>query len=160
MGDWSGLALLTVSTALGCGVIAGAFFVFSAFVMRGLASLPPARGIAAMQAINSAAYHPAFLGVFAAAAVGCVAVIGWSLVGLFEPGAVPRVSGAGLYLFGAVLLTGIYHVPRNDSLADLDPSAPVAARAWDRYVEGWTAWNHVRALTAVAGTALLLLSLR
>ena len=79
-------------------------------------------------------------------------------VGLGETWRATR--GRLLPMVGAVLLTGIYHVPRNDSLADLDPTAPVAAHAWDRYVEGWTAWNHVRALTALAGTALLLLSLR
>ena len=39
-------------SALGCGLIAGVFFAFSAFVMKALALLPPAQGIAAMQSIN------------------------------------------------------------------------------------------------------------
>jgi len=44
--------ILTLVSALGCGLIAGVFFAFSAFVMKALARLPPAQGIAAMQSIN------------------------------------------------------------------------------------------------------------
>ena len=36
------LPLATLGTALGCGLIAGAFFAFSTFVMKALATLPPA----------------------------------------------------------------------------------------------------------------------
>jgi uncharacterized membrane protein len=39
---------LTVVTALGCGLNAGALFAFSTFVMRALGRLPAAQGIAAM----------------------------------------------------------------------------------------------------------------
>jgi hypothetical protein len=46
------LAALTVVTALGCGLNAGVFFAFSSFVMKALARLQPAQGIAAMQSIN------------------------------------------------------------------------------------------------------------
>jgi hypothetical protein len=43
------LFLLTLLAALGCGVIAGVLFAFSSFVMKGLARVPPAQGIASMQ---------------------------------------------------------------------------------------------------------------
>jgi hypothetical protein len=43
---------LTLVSVLGCGLIGGVFFAFSTFVMKALASLPPAQGIAAMQSIN------------------------------------------------------------------------------------------------------------
>jgi uncharacterized membrane protein len=46
------LAALTVVAALGCGLNAGVFFAFSSFVMKALARLQPAQGIAAMQSIN------------------------------------------------------------------------------------------------------------
>jgi uncharacterized membrane protein len=46
------LFALTLFAALGCGVVAGVFFAFSAFVMRALARLPAQQGIAAMQSIN------------------------------------------------------------------------------------------------------------
>jgi uncharacterized membrane protein len=38
---------LTLLAALGCGLIAGVFFAFSALVMRALARRPHAEGIAA-----------------------------------------------------------------------------------------------------------------
>ena len=46
------LDVLVLVTALGCGLVAGVFFAFSAFVMDGLARAAPAEGIAAMQWIN------------------------------------------------------------------------------------------------------------
>ena len=48
------LFTLTFVTALGCGLIAGLFFAFSVAVMKALACLPSAGGIAAMQSINIA----------------------------------------------------------------------------------------------------------
>ena len=41
------LFVLTLVTALGCGLVGGIFFAFSSFVMRALTRLPPAQGIAA-----------------------------------------------------------------------------------------------------------------
>ena len=52
------LAALTVVAALGCGLNAGVFFAFSSFVMKALARLQPALGIAAMQSINLVAVTP------------------------------------------------------------------------------------------------------
>jgi hypothetical protein len=43
---------LTLVSALGCGLMAGDFFAFSTFLMKALARLPTAQGIAAMQSIN------------------------------------------------------------------------------------------------------------
>jgi hypothetical protein len=45
----------TLGTALGCGLLAGVFFAFSAFVMPALRRLPASQGIAAMQSINKLA---------------------------------------------------------------------------------------------------------
>lgn len=66
------LDLVTLLSALGSGVIAGVFFAFSTSVMKALAALPPAQGVAAMQSINVAIINPwfliPFLGTAAAAA--------------------------------------------------------------------------------------------
>jgi uncharacterized membrane protein len=51
--------VLTVLGVLGCGLVAGVFCGFSTFVMRAIAALPPAQGVAAMNAINVAALRPA-----------------------------------------------------------------------------------------------------
>ena len=58
-GTW--LGVLMFGTALGCGLIAGVFFAFSAFVMKALARLPAAQAIAAMQSINIVAVTPLFM---------------------------------------------------------------------------------------------------
>ncbi len=47
------LHILTLISALGCGLVGGIFFAFSTFVMKALTRLPPAQGIAAMQSINA-----------------------------------------------------------------------------------------------------------
>ncbi|MCM3923522.1 DUF1772 domain-containing protein [Frankia sp. AiPs1] len=59
-----------------------------------------------------------------------------------------------------VLLTIAYHVPHNDALARVDPTAADAARSWLDYAGAWTAWNHVRALLSVAGAVVLAVAVR
>jgi uncharacterized membrane protein len=68
------LYLATLASALGCGLVAGVFFAFSAFVMPALKRLKPAEGIAAMQAINVAAVTPAFMTVLFGTAAVCGAL--------------------------------------------------------------------------------------
>ena len=74
------LAALTVVAALGCGLNAGVFFAFSSFVMKALARLQPALGIAAMQSINLVAVTPAFMAALFGTAAACVALAMWALV--------------------------------------------------------------------------------
>ena len=74
------LTALAVATALGCGLNAGVFFAFSSFVMKALARLQPAQGIAAMQSINLVAVTPAFMTALFGTAAACVAVAIWALV--------------------------------------------------------------------------------
>ena len=62
---------VTLIAALGSGLIAGVFFAFSTFVMKALARLAPAEGIAAMQSINVVVLNPWFLGAFFGTALGC-----------------------------------------------------------------------------------------
>lgn len=146
---------LTVAAALGCGLVAGAFFVFSLMVMPALRTLPWAQGLAAMQAVNVAAVRPLFmLALFGTAllcaGLGVVAVIRWD-----EPYAVWLLAGSLLYLVGSILLTGTYHVPRNDALARVDTGDAAAEEHWRRYLRDWTTWNHVRAAASLAAAAAL-----
>lgn len=146
---------LTFVAALGAGVIGGVFFAFSSFVMTALARLPPPQGIAAMQAINIVVINPVFLGVFLGTAVASAALVIVAFAAWSGPGAIWRIAGGGLYLVGTFLVTMAFNVPRNNALAGLDPAAAEAAPAWSRYVDEWTAWNHVRAAAAVAAAACL-----
>ena len=58
------LFTITLVAALGCGLMAGLFFAFSVSVMKALARLPSAEGIAAMHSINVAIINPVFLATF------------------------------------------------------------------------------------------------
>ncbi|CAN5777703.1 DUF1772 domain-containing protein [soil metagenome] len=150
---------LALVATVGAGVVGGAFFAFSAFVMNGLGRLTPAQGISAMQAINKAAPTLWFMTALFGTAADCVALAVSTLGRLGEGPAVWELVGSLLYLV-AMVLTIAYHVPRNEALAVLDPDIEGAAAAWGRYLDEWTRWNHVRTLTAVAGSAVLALSLR
>jgi uncharacterized membrane protein len=46
------------------------------------------------------------------------------------------------------------NVPRNDALAAVDAAGPAGARLWASYLIGWTAWDHVRTVTALLAVAL------
>lgn len=144
---------LTVLGVLGTGLVAGVFCGFSTFVMRGLAALPPAQGVAAMNAINVTAVMPAFMIVFVGSAVLC-AVIGVVTFVLWpDDGKVELLMGSVLYLFGCFGVTMVANVPRNDALLRLDPGTAEAAAYWPTYVREWTFWNHVR-MVASAGSAV------
>jgi uncharacterized membrane protein len=157
MNGW--MPLLTVGTALGCGVMAGVFFAFSTFVMRALARLRPTQGIEAMQAINQTVINPWFLGVFFGTAGGCLVLAGMTLWEWPRSGGAYVIAGCGLYLVGTFLVTAAVNVPMNDALDEVDPAAPNADSTWTTYVEKWTLWNHVRSAAALVGAALLVLAL-
>jgi uncharacterized membrane protein len=153
------LFVLTLMSALGCGLIGGVFFAFSTFVMRALAALPPPQGIAAMKSINVTVLNPMFLGLFLGTAVGCVILIIPALLNWHKPGAICVLVGSAFYLLGTFLVTAVFNVPRNDALAILDPTSAEAARLWAEYVTGWILWNHVRTIAAIAAAILLMIAL-
>jgi uncharacterized membrane protein len=153
------LFALTLLGALGCGLVAGVFFAFSAFVMKALGRLPAEQGVAAMQAINVAAVTPAFMAALFGTAAACSALAVSALFAWDEYFAPYLLVGSALYLVGTILLTVAYHVPRNEALARVEPHGAGAGRHWTRYLSGWTAWNHVRAAGALAAAATLTIAL-
>lgn len=151
--------VLTVLVVLGTGLAAGVFFGFSTFVMRGLAALPPAQGVAAMQAVNVAAMRPAFMLVIAGSAVLAAVIAVVTFVLLPDEGTVPLLLGSALYLFGSFGVTAAANVPRNNALQELEPGTREAAAYWPTYVREWTAWNHVRTVASAAAALSYLLAL-
>lgn len=150
---------LTLFAALGCGLMAGVFFAFSAFVMKALSRLPPAEGIAAMQSINIAVINPVFLSAFLGTAAACVLAIISSILRWHDPSSVYLLAGSLLYLVGSFLVTVAFNIPRNDALALLAPTDPDSADRWAGYLTSWTAWNHVRTVAALAAAALFAIAL-
>src|SRR4051812_9604886 len=128
------LFILTLLSALGCGLIAGVFFAFSTFVMSALGRLPPAQGIAAMQSINVVVINPVFMGVFFGTAAACVVLAVSSLFMWQTHGAVYLLVGSLLYLVGTILVTIVFNVPLNDALAVVDPASTEGSDLWTRYI--------------------------
>jgi uncharacterized membrane protein len=153
------LFALTLVSALGCGLMAGAFYAFSSFVMRGFARLPPAQGIAAMQSVNVTAVRPAFMAGFLGTALACLALAVMSILDWQAPGAAWRLTGSVLYLAGCFLETIVFHVPRNDALARVGAGSAEGAAYWKRYLREWIPGNHVRTLACLAAAAVLTIAL-
>jgi uncharacterized membrane protein len=153
------LAVLTFCAALGCGLMAGAFFAFSAFIMKALARLPPSQGIAAMQSINVLAVTPSFMTALFGTAAACLFLAVSALFVWQRPGVGYLLAGSLFYVIGTVLVTIVFNVPRNDALAAVNPASADGARLWLDYVESWTAWNHVRTVAALVAAALLTVGL-
>jgi uncharacterized membrane protein len=152
--------VLTLITAVACGLNAGVFFAFSSFVMQGLGRLPAAQGLAAMQAINVTAVTFAFMFALFGTAVLCLVLVGWAIAEWGEPWAPYLLAGGALYVVGTILVTIVFHVPRNNALARLESTSAEAAPAWTRYLREWTAGNHVRTAAALAAAVVLTIALR
>ncbi len=151
--------VLTLVSALGSGLIAGVFFAFSSFVMKALAHLPPAQGIAAMQSINVAVLNRWFFAVFFGTAAACLLLAFFALANRQHTGVGYLLAGSALYLLGTILVTIVGNVPRNDALAAVDPASTAGASLWAGYLAGWTAWNHVRTVAALAAAVVFTLAL-
>jgi uncharacterized membrane protein len=96
--------------------------------------------------------------LFGTAAV-CGALAVRALLAWDERSALYLLSGGAVYLVGTILLTIVYHVPRNEALAKIEPRDAGAESYWRRYLSGWTAWNHLRAAASLAAAAALTVEL-
>jgi uncharacterized membrane protein len=155
--------ILTLATAMASGVVGGVFYAFSTFLMRALKRLPAPEGVAAMQSINVAVINPLFLGVFVGAAVSsvvlaAVAIVRWNDAA-HARSAPWMLAGAVLYAAGTFGVTMACNVPRNNQLARLSAASTASALFWDRYVVGWTRWNHVRTAAAVLAMGSYILAM-
>jgi uncharacterized membrane protein len=150
---------VTLVTAVGCGLLAGVFFAFSAFVMAGLDRLPASQSVAAMQSINRTALRPPLMIALVGVALLCVGLAVWALSSLGDRRAVLTLAGAAAYLVGAIGVTRVANVPLNDALARVDATSSSAADAWDHHFGTWMAWNHVRGLLCAVGAVLLTVAL-
>jgi len=155
----SALFALAFVAALGCGLMAGAFFAFSSFVMQALGRLAPPAGIAAMQSINIVVINRLFLGVLFGTGVLCVVLAVMALMAWRQPDTLYVLAGSLLYVVGNVVVTMVGNVPLNNALAAAQPDSADGARLWAHYLLRWTAWNHVRTVTALAAMACFILAL-
>ena len=161
--NMSPFVILTTVAAIGSAAAGGMMYVFSTFVMRGLNRTGPVEAITAMRGINvEANSNAAFLLAYLGAAVLALAVGVVAAVQLSRPGSWWILAGA---IFGVLvaIITIVFNVPLNNHLDGVNPvglSAADAAREWQAYFTTWTAWNHVRTVTAFVAAALMLIGLR
>ena len=153
------ISILTLVAALGSGLVGGIFFAFSGFIMKALARVPPAHGIAVMQSINLTVLNVWFFAVFFGTGACCLVLGISSLFRWGKPGAGYLLVGSLLYLIGTIIVTIACNVPLNDALAAVDPSSTDAGRVWTDYLKKWTAWNHLRTGAALAAAALFIVGL-
>jgi uncharacterized membrane protein len=155
--------ILTTVAAIASAAAAGMMYVFSTFVMRGLDRTGPVNAVTAMRGMNveansNAPFLLAYLGTAVlAAAVGVVAVIQ-----IRQPGSGWLLAAAIFGVLAAIITIG-FNVPLNNHLDAVDPATLSVAdvtREWQAYFSTWTAWNHVRTVTAIIASALMLIGLR
>lgn len=150
---------LILAAALGTGLVGGAFYAFSSFIMRALGQLPVRDGLAAMQAINVAAIRPPFMLGFVGTALLAVGTLGMAALRWHAAGSPFTIAGAALYLVGCFGLTIARNVPLNNALATLDPANPTSAARWTAYLVTWTTWNHVRTIASLAASTAFIFGL-
>lgn len=155
-GAWRAAVALT---ALGCAGSGGAFLVFSTLTATALRRLPAAQAMAAMQQVNEAAPRSAvFMAVVFGPAVAGLVLAVRALAHRGEPHGALVVVGAVVYVVGVAGMTVVFHVPRNQALAALDPV--VYASSWGSWFSSWVAGNHVRVVSAFVAAGLLMAGLR
>jgi uncharacterized membrane protein len=138
---------------LGCALLGGLYFAFSAFIMRALRDSGQA-GITAMNSINRAILRSAFMPLFfgTTLASGALAVIG--LLNLGDTGSLCLVAGGLLYVAGMFGVTMLFNVPLNNALQNVTTESRTGTAIWNDYLLRWTRWNHVRTVSCVGAAAL------
>ena len=151
---------LTIICAVGAAMAAGTLFTFSTFTINGLKRLPPSQGAAAMQAINKEAPTPLFMLLIFGTGAACVVLGIYAVLNFEESASIYQLIACGLYVVGVVVLTGVYHVPRNDKLDGLDPNSAEGIAYWATYLKEWVTMNHVRTIAPLVSAVLLAISLQ
>ena len=151
---------LAIAALVGTGLNAGVFYTFSTFTMSGLKRLSPSAGAAAMQEINREAPKAPLMSLFFGTALLSIALLVAGLGNLDEVAARYQVAAGALFLVGVIMLTGTYHVPRNNKLDRLDPTSSQGQRYWEIYRRQWTRMNHVRTIAPAIAAVLLAISLQ
>jgi len=139
--------------AIGCGLMAGLYFAFSAFIPQAFDALGPEPAAAAMNAINVRIVQSLFLPLFLGTTFAGVALAGIGIAGWGRPGATAMLAGGALYALGMFGVTMAFNVPLNNALVQS------GAAFWPDYLARWTLWNHVRTIASTAASGLFILAI-
>ena len=150
-------ALLWTS-AIGCGLMAGVYFAFSAFIMTSLGRIAPASGIAAMNAMIVDIVGSSFMPVFLLTTLSAASLVVLGVVRWGQPGSALMVIGGAIYVLGMFVVTMMFNQPLNVALAAADPASQ-GVDFWSRYLTEWTMWNHVRTVASTIATGMFVAAL-
>jgi len=144
--------------ALGCGLLGGLYFAFSAFIIAAFDRAGVAHGVAAMNSINVQIVRSLFMPLFLGTTLGSAAL---AIIGLLDPSpaGILMLAGGAIYVPGMFGVTMICNVPLNNALAAAE-GRPEAAATWSSYSSRWTRWNHLRTLASAGASALFIAALR
>lgn len=143
---------------LGCALLGGVYFAFSAFVMRALRESAHA-GTVAMNAINRVILRSAFMPLFFATTLASGALAVLAFMNLRAPGSLASIAGGLLYVGGMFGVTMFCNVPLNQGLLAVTTESRTGTAIWNDYLRRWTRWNHVRTLSCLGAAALFLAAL-
>jgi uncharacterized membrane protein len=150
------ITILLWFCALGCGLLAGLYFAFSAFIMTALDRAGPAHGIAAMNSINLTILRSLFMPLFFGTTLGAAALAQIGLLRTHTPAAICMLVGGLTYVLGMFVVTMAGNVPLNNALAAANTTSGQAILVWQRYLSAWTRWNHVRTLTSLIASGMFI----
>ncbi len=155
----TGLTALIWFAGIGCTLMGGLYFAFSAFIMTALGRIAPAAGMGAMQSINDVIVRSIFLPLFFATSLVSLMAVGLGAVWWDRPGSAWVLTAGATYFVGMFLCTVVFNVPLNERLKAADPASPEGVAVWRAYGRVWTRWNHVRTVASILAGVLFLLSL-
>lgn len=147
---------LAFAAAIGSGLMAGLFFIFSVCIMQALARLPAEQGIAAMNAINVVIQNPLFLSAFMGTALLALALVVLAFL-WGGNGSMLLAAGGIVYVVGVLIVTIVFNVPMNDALGAAVPGQAATDFWQQRYLTDWVWWNHVRTVSSIGALALFIL---
>ncbi len=142
--------------AISAGLMSGTYLAFSVVIMKSLATLEPAQGIEAMNAINRVILKTAFMPLFFVSTIIALLMVVTGLWFWGEPGGMRAIAGGLIYFFGMFVSTAAMNVPMNNALAKVSGSSEEAVRTWKDYLVRWTRWNTSR---TIASAATLIISI-
>ncbi len=152
------LTLLCGSAILSGGIVAGIFFAFSDFIMKSLATIPPASGIEAMTSINRRVYRSIFIAGIWMVAILSAALIFAGFTQPKSPASYWLIGGGIIYILGVIAVSFIYNIPMNHKLEALGTTNKESDSYWKRYLSKWLLWNHARSASAIASSLCYLIA--
>jgi uncharacterized membrane protein len=143
---------------LGCALLGGLYFAFSAFIMRALREAGQA-GVTAMNSINRIILRSAFMPFFFATTLASGALAVRGLLNLDDAGSICLIAGGLLYVVGMFGVTMLFNVPLNNALQNVTAESRTGTAIWNDYLRRWTRWNHMRTLSCMGAAALFMVAL-